>query len=88
MDELEVVLAVYRDAFGVRSDKANETHKAACIEVARLQAIEEAAQEVLGCFVVTDFWDDEAGTPAREGRVGDMTRDKKLEVLAALLESK
>lgn len=46
MDELETVLASYRDMFGAKTDRANEIHKAACIEVTRLQAIEAAAREV------------------------------------------
>lgn len=40
---LDKVLAAYRDAFGVKSERANEIHRDACIDVARLRQIERAA---------------------------------------------
>jgi len=37
-DALEVVLESYRDMFGVKTERANEIHRLACAEVARLRA--------------------------------------------------
>ena len=42
MSALDDVLEAYRDMFGVKSDRANETHRLACIEVWNLR---EAAQQ-------------------------------------------
>jgi hypothetical protein len=44
MDELEIVLASYRDMFGVKTERANEIHRLACAEVARLRAVEHSLQ--------------------------------------------
>ena len=37
-DALEIVLESYRDVFGTKTDRANEIHRLACAEVARLRA--------------------------------------------------
>ncbi len=37
MSELDEVLKVYRDTFGIKSDRANEIHRLACIELAHLR---------------------------------------------------
>lgn len=57
---IDIVLEVYRDAFGVRSDRANDTHRDACIEVdhlrtqaariAELEAIVVAAQNLSNAY--------------------------------------
>ena len=44
MSALDEVLEAYRDMFGVKTDRANETHRLACEEVARLR---EAAQRAV-----------------------------------------
>ncbi len=41
MSELDIVLESYRDMFGVKTDRANEIHRLACEEVARLRAAEQ-----------------------------------------------
>lgn len=38
MSAIDDVLEKYRDAFGVRDDRANELHKKACVELAALRA--------------------------------------------------
>ena len=37
MSAVDEVLEAYRDMFGTKSDRANETHKAACAEIASLR---------------------------------------------------
>lgn len=44
MSELDIVLASYRDMFGVKTERANEIHRLACEEVARLRAAEHRVQ--------------------------------------------
>jgi len=44
MDELEIVLASYRDMFGTKTERANEIHRLACEEVARLRVVEQSVQ--------------------------------------------
>ena len=39
-DALEIVLASYRDMFGVKTERGNEIHRLACEEVLRLRNIE------------------------------------------------
>jgi hypothetical protein len=50
-DALEIVLASYRDMFGTKTERANEIHRLACEEVARLQAVEHSVQRtaILPC---------------------------------------
>ena len=50
MSELDIVLASYRDMFGVKTDLANEIHRLACEEVARLRAAQPSVQ------ADRDFW--------------------------------
>lgn len=50
-DALEIVLASYRDTYGVRTERGNEIHRLACEEVLRLRNIEENAKEVKVCPV-------------------------------------
>ena len=45
---LDQVLLAYREMFGVKTDRGNEIHKAACVEVARLQVVERSAQKTKG----------------------------------------
>ena len=46
-DALEIVLASYRDMFGVKTERGNEIHRLACEEVLRLRNIEESIREVI-----------------------------------------
>ena len=50
-DALEIVLASYRDMFGVKTERGNEIHRLACEEVLRLRNIEESIREVKVCPV-------------------------------------
>jgi hypothetical protein len=84
MNALTRLIEYAREFDGETAELGNE----AAAELARLQAIEVAARNVLGSFMVTDVWDDEAGTPAREEAIGDMHRDQRLEALAAALDAK
>ena len=45
--ELDIVLASYRDMFGVKTERANEIHRLACQEVARLRAAEHSVHPTL-----------------------------------------
>ncbi len=50
-DALEIVLASYRDMFGVKTERGNEIHRLACEEVLRLKNIEERTRKVEVCPV-------------------------------------
>jgi hypothetical protein len=54
MNALELVLASYRDMFGVKTERANELHRDACIEVAALRDLLASIREArhLGSFAV------------------------------------
>jgi len=62
-EDLEIVLASYRDMFGVKTERANNIHRAACAEVARLASIEALAQKLAdqlevdnpNCEALTEF---------------------------------
>lgn len=49
MSALDTVLETYRDNFGVKTDRANEIHRDACIEVAALRNGERVAALVAEC---------------------------------------
>jgi hypothetical protein len=54
MNALELVLASYRDMFGVKTERANELHRDACIETAALRDLLASIRETrhLGSFAV------------------------------------
>ena len=65
MSALDNVLEAYRDMLGVKTDRANETHRQACVEVARLRDAARKAEEALrrvepqvkGVLVIQDVSD-------------------------------
>jgi len=46
MTALDEVLEAYRDMFGTKTYRGNETHKSACIELAALREVIEAARDL------------------------------------------
>ncbi len=50
MSALDIVLEAYRDNFGTKTERANEIHRTACAEVARLLALETRVQELEAAF--------------------------------------
>ena len=51
MSALDEVLESYRDMFGVKTDRANETHRLACEEVARLREAAQVEPTIPNCGI-------------------------------------
>jgi hypothetical protein len=88
---LDKLLEEYRDALGVYSDRRNELHRDACVEVwkmradlARLQAIEAAARDTLND--IKDNWYIENLQPGGVAE-SDVSVDHILALAAALSAS-
>lgn len=58
MSALDDVLEAYRDTFGVKTDRANETHRLACVEVSELRSrpTQDAADLACACGS-TEFYE-------------------------------
>lgn len=58
MSALYKILEAYRDMFGVKTDRANDTHRNACIELAALVAERDALKAFARELIELSDWPD------------------------------